>query len=191
MINVNSKDTKFCQVTERHHLKARDNYQTALIDRSEVLTLERDDLDELADLELRSFKNLVDQQRLEHISNLKKNFERNYHEIKHYFQELTYHNLTMIQDLTKQCDAIKGHFTDLYKRYKDILKETEQNREPLRLQTIKLAELKKQAETHKKDKFSLTRLQKNLEKLERRRSQLQLEVNECKEQHEKVPYFTK
>ena len=107
---------------------------------------------------MRNYKNLLDQKRLEQVGKLQHNFEKNYHEVKQYFQELTYHNLTLIQDLTAQSKKLKGHLRDLYRRYVQITKETERSKEPVRRQTSRLAVLKNHAEAFRKEKASFERL---------------------------------
>ncbi|GAV09070.1 hypothetical protein RvY_18668 [Ramazzottius varieornatus] len=178
---------------DKKYKAACDNYLTALTDRIEDLRRERDQVDEDADVDLRNYKILLDQKRLEQVGKLERNFEKNYHEVKQYFQELTYHNLTLIQDLTAQSKKLKGHLRDLYRRYIQITKETEKSKEPVRRQTQRLAVLKNHAEAFRKEKASFERLAMAFKVMKEERSKLMDEIAEldqqCAQVHEEHKYL--
>ena len=128
----------------------------------------------------------MDQKRLEQIDKLQRNFEKNYHEIKQYFQELTYHNLTLINNLAAQSGRLKRHLAELYARYRSIQKQTETSREPFRKQTLRLAALKQESDCFDKEKSSFERLRRTFSSLKEERERLLKEIAEHDENNARV-----
>ncbi|OQV17615.1 hypothetical protein BV898_08240 [Hypsibius exemplaris] len=181
------QNTKECMMqAQKKHKAATDNYRNALVDRTEDLRIEKDEIEEDSALDVRDHICLLNQKRMEQIDKLQRNFEKNYHEIKQYFQELTYHNLTLINDLADQSSKLKRNLADLYSRYKGIQRQTEVSREPFKKQTARLAALKHDSDMFDKEKMSFARLQRGFAKMKKGREDLLQEIANHDENNAKI-----
>jgi hypothetical protein len=156
------------------------------MDHTEDLHMEKEKIREDAELDVRNYICLLDQKRQEQRDKLQGNFDKNYQEIKEYFQELTSTNLTLIKDLSSQSFVLKKRLTDLFKRFRHVAKQTEANRQPVRLQTRRLASLKQESNSLDKEKASFARLQKSCASMEREEKQLLNQIKSHEQEYAEV-----
>lgn len=147
---------------------------------------DREEIEKDAQVETQTYRNLVNQKRLEHLVHLQRNFEKNYQETKQYFLELTHHNLTMIEDMRNQAKNLKEHLNGLYARFHDVQNATKLSEKPVQMQAQRLVELKKQASIHSKEITSLQRINQNMEDLEKERCVLMAAIRDLHQEYAEV-----
>ncbi|XP_055328257.1 dynein regulatory complex subunit 2-like [Paramacrobiotus metropolitanus] len=181
------QNTKECTTKAAKRYKAAvENYSAAFEDRMADLNSERQEMQENTAVEIQSCQRYIDQKRQENTVHLQLNFERNYRDAKEYFQELTFHNLALIDDLRGQAVQLKDHFSGLCSRFYEVQKATATRKEPVRLQTQHLENVQKQVQLLRKDKLALTRTKAGIRDFQAERAKLISEIQECSEQYEKI-----
>lgn len=167
----------------------RKNFTEALEDRSEFIVKERKEAEEEARIDLLTFSRKIDQQHQENIHHLQINFERNFADVKRYFQELIYHNLSMVDDLKAQSAKVKGHINNLVNRLHGVQSQNKRYREPMRMKQAHLTELKKQVNIHHKDEAATERVCQEITNLKAERGHLKQEIEKLQDEFLQVRDF--
>ena len=170
-------------------LEAQDvqqNFVEALEDRRLFFQREREEALDEAATDFETCCRKADQHRLECMQHLQINFEHNFHDVKRYYQELTYHNLSLIQDIRGQSSAIKRHVNSLAQRLRDTQARNKKFHQPMQKREQQLAELKKQVELFSKDEAAFCRVTKEISILKNERAALKHEISELESECQSV-----
>ncbi|GAV03335.1 hypothetical protein RvY_13776 [Ramazzottius varieornatus] len=158
--------------------EVRQNFVEALEDRRQYFRREREEAWEEAATDLETCCRKADQHRLTSMHHLQVNFERNFHDVKRYYQELTYHNLSLIQDLRGQSSAVKQHINNLAQRLRETQARNKRFHQPMQKRQQQLGELRKQVELFSKDQAAFARVNREITLLKNERTTLQREIAE-------------
>ncbi|NWU91281.1 DRC4 protein, partial [Upupa epops] len=117
----------------------------------------------------------VEERKNSHISELMRNHERAFSDIKNYYNDITIQNLALINLLKEQIDEMKKKEAYLEKEKADVLLENKQLKEPLQQVREQLAELQKKLAHYDKDKLALTNAKAHLKVTQKQLKDLQWE----------------
>ncbi|CAL8243425.1 unnamed protein product [Lota lota] len=97
----------------------------------------------------------VEARKNDHITTLMKNHEKNFSEIKNFYNDITQNNLALIQTLKEQVEEMKRKEEKTEKKMAEVMSQNRRMTEPLQRTKEDLAELQKQLSHYEKDKASL------------------------------------
>ncbi|XP_055345521.1 dynein regulatory complex subunit 4-like isoform X2 [Paramacrobiotus metropolitanus] len=168
-----------------------DNLREALASREEWMAGEWTWAAEEAALDGQMVARRAEQQRGEHIHHLQANYERNFTQVKRYFQELTQHNLQIISQLSTRATTVRQHVRQLAARLQDIRAQNRRCRLPMQAKQAQLTTLRQQLANLRKDEAAAQRTQRELQRLQADRRTLKTEITGLQEQLTKLQEETK
>ncbi|NWI65392.1 DRC4 protein, partial [Todus mexicanus] len=120
------------------------------------------------------------------ISELMRNHERAFDDIKNYYNDITLKNLALISLLKEQMEEMKKKENHLEKEKADVLLENKQLKEPLQQAREQVAELQKNLAHYDKDKEVLARTKAHLKITQKDLKDLQWEHEVLEQRFSKV-----
>nr|CAD7452108.1 unnamed protein product [Timema tahoe] len=135
----------------------------------------------------------VEERKNKQISELMKNHEKAFSDIKNYYNDITLNNLALISSLKEQMEDVKRQEERMEKQLRDVQTENKRLAEPLKRAEAEVAVLERKMGNYGKDKVSLantkTRLticQKELENLKWENEVLQLRFKKVEEERDEL-----
>nr|CAD7589344.1 unnamed protein product [Timema genevievae] len=135
----------------------------------------------------------VEERKNKQISELMKNHEKAFSDIKNYYNDITLNNLALISSLKEQMEDVKRQEERMEKQLRDVQTENKRLAEPLKRAEAEVAVLERKMGNYGKDKVSLantkTRLticQKELEDLKWENEVLQLRFKKVEEERDEL-----
>ncbi|KFO90723.1 Growth arrest-specific protein 8, partial [Buceros rhinoceros silvestris] len=117
----------------------------------------------------------VEERKNSHISELMRNHEKAFGDIKNYYNDITLKNLALISLLKEQMEEMKKKENHLEKEKADVLLENKQLKETLQQAQEQLAELRKKLAHYDKDKLALMNTRARLKVTQKELKDLQWE----------------
>ncbi|NXF29083.1 DRC4 protein, partial [Nyctibius bracteatus] len=117
----------------------------------------------------------VEEKKNNHISELMRNHEKAFSEIKSYYNDITLKNLALVSLLKEQMEEMKKRENHLEKEKADVLLQNKQLKEPLQQAQEQLSELQKKLARYDKDKEALTNTKAHLKVTQKELKDLQWE----------------
>ncbi|NXF41978.1 DRC4 protein, partial [Nyctibius bracteatus] len=117
----------------------------------------------------------VEERKNSHISELMRNHEKAFSDIKSYYNDITLKNLALISQLKEQMEEMKQRENQLEKEKADVLLQNKQLKEPLQQAQEQLSELQKKLARYDKDKEALTNTKARLKVTQKELKDLQWE----------------
>lgn len=104
----------------------------------------------------------VDERKNKQISDMMKNHEKAFSEMKNYYNDITLNNLALISSLKEQMEEMKRREDRTEKALRECQKETRNLENPMKMALEENRELKRQLTNYSKDKISLANTKKTL-----------------------------
>ncbi|XP_054056541.1 dynein regulatory complex subunit 4 isoform X3 [Rissa tridactyla] len=117
----------------------------------------------------------VEERKNSHISELMRNHEKAFNDIKNYYNDITLKNLALISLLKDQIEEMKKKENHLEKEKADVLLQNKQLKEPLQQAQEQVFELQKKLAHYDKDKEALTNTKARLKVTQKELKDLQWE----------------
>ncbi|XP_054025837.1 dynein regulatory complex subunit 4 isoform X2 [Dryobates pubescens] len=117
----------------------------------------------------------VEERKNHHISELMRNHEKAFNDLKSYYSDITLNNLALINLLKEQVEEMKKKENHLEKEKADVLLENKQLKEPLQQAQEQVAELQKKLVHYDKDKEALMNTRAHLKVTQKELKDLQWE----------------
>ncbi|XP_049785045.1 dynein regulatory complex subunit 4 [Schistocerca cancellata] len=115
------------------------------------LVTQRNDICMKYDMELKE----LEERKNKHITELMKNHEKAFSEIKSYYNDITLNNLTLIASLKEQMEETKEHEDRMEKELRELKNENKRLVQPFEEAQATVADLTRKMQTCEKDKESL------------------------------------
>ncbi|KDR18764.1 growth arrest-specific protein 8 [Zootermopsis nevadensis] len=151
------------------------------------LTTQRNELNLRHRMELTE----VEERKNKQIAELMMNHEKAFSDIKNYYNDITFNNLSLINSLKEQMEGIKKREERMEKQLRDVTVENHKLVEPLQQAQAEVNELSRQMKNYEKDKISLantkTRLglcQKDFEELKWENEVLELRFEKLQQERD-------
>ncbi|NXS52078.1 DRC4 protein, partial [Brachypteracias leptosomus] len=149
---------------------------------SKKMQTQRDELDLRRKTEIHE----VEERKNSQISELMRNHERAFSDIKSYYNDITHKNLALISLLKEQIEEMKKKENHLEKEKADVLLENKQLKEPLQQAQEQVAELQKKLAHYDKDKEALANTKARLKVIQKELKDLQWEHEVLEQRFSKV-----
>ncbi|XP_009978607.1 PREDICTED: growth arrest-specific protein 8, partial [Tauraco erythrolophus] len=141
--------------------------------------------DEL-DLRRKTEVHEVEERKNNQISELMRNHEKAFSDIKEYYNDITLNNLALISLLKEQVEEMKKRENHLEKEKADVLLQNKQLQEPLQQAQEQVSELQKKLAHYDKDKEALTNTKARLRVTQKELKDLQWEHEVLEQRFSKV-----
>ncbi|NXL61631.1 DRC4 protein, partial [Chordeiles acutipennis] len=128
----------------------------------------------------------VEERKNSQISELMRNHEKAFSDIKNYYNDITAKNLALINLLKEQVEEMKKKENHLEKEKMDVLLENKQLKEPLQQAQEQLSELQKKLAHYDKDKVGLMNTKAHLKVAQKDLKDLQWEREVLEQRFRKV-----
>ncbi|NXN37017.1 DRC4 protein, partial [Rhinoptilus africanus] len=128
----------------------------------------------------------MEQRKNSHISELMRNHEKAFNDMKNYYNDITLKNLELISLLKEQIEEMKKKEIHLEKEKADVLLQNKQLKEPLQQAQEQLSELQKKLAHYDKDKEALTNTKARLKVTQKELKDLQWEHEVLEQRFSKV-----
>ncbi|NXW55359.1 DRC4 protein, partial [Eurystomus gularis] len=128
----------------------------------------------------------VEERKNSQISELMRNHEKAFSDIKNYYNDITHQNLALISLLKEQMEEMKKKENHLEKEKADVLLENKQVKELLQQAQEQVAELQKKLAHYDKDKEALTNTKARLKVTQKELKDLQWEHEVLEQRFSKV-----
>ncbi|NXH16000.1 DRC4 protein, partial [Bucco capensis] len=128
----------------------------------------------------------VEERKNNHISELMRNHEKAFSDIKNYYSDITLKNLELISLLKEQMEEMKKRENHLEKEKAEVLLENKQLKEPLQQAQEQVAELQKKLTHYDKDKEALMNTRARLRVAQKELKDLQWEHEVLEQRFSKV-----
>merc|ERR1712217_613843 len=140
------------------------------------------------DLELRRKVEIheIEERKNQHINELLHNHQNAFDEIKIYYNEITFDNLTLIGSLKEEIQDMKEREKKNQKRMSVLTQENKDLSEPLAKKLEEQRELEDKLKQYGKDKRALKNLRAHYKQLEERSSEAKQEYRATEERHRKL-----
>ncbi|XP_008933737.1 PREDICTED: growth arrest-specific protein 8, partial [Merops nubicus] len=142
----------------------------------------RDELDLRRKTEIHKVEEMKNSQ----ISELMRNHEKAFQEIKNYYNDITQKNLALISLLKEQIEELKKRISHLEKEKADVLLENKQLKEPLQEAQEQVAELQKKLAHYNMDKEALMNTKAHLKVAQKELKDLRWEHEVLEQRFSKV-----
>ncbi|KAF5279526.1 hypothetical protein FQR65_LT03348 [Abscondita terminalis] len=106
----------------------------------------------------------VEERKNTQISELTRNHEANFNEMKNYYNDITLNNLALISSLKDQMESLKSQNERMTRQVSDLSAETKKLQEPLKAALADVADYKRQLHNYEKDKIALANTTARLRK---------------------------
>merc|ERR1712217_272574 len=140
------------------------------------------------DLELRRKVEIheIEERKNQHINELLFNHHLAFDEIKAYYNEITFDNLTLIGSLKEEIQDMKEREKKNQKRMSVLTQENKDLSEPLAKKLEEQRELEDKLKSYTKDKMALKNLKAHYKQLEERSAEAKQEYRATEERHRKL-----
>lgn len=140
------------------------------------------------DLELRRKVEIheIEERKNQHINELLHNHQNAFDEIKIYYNEITFDNLTLIGSLKEEIQDMKEREKKNQKRMAVLTQENKDLSEPLAKKLEEQRELEDKLKSYTKDKMALKNLKAHYKQLEERSAEAKQEYRTTEERHRKL-----
>ncbi|KAF1575911.1 Dynein regulatory complex subunit 4, partial [Eudyptes moseleyi] len=128
----------------------------------------------------------VEERKNSQISELMRNHEKAFSDIKNYYNDITLKNLALISLLKEQAEEMKKRENHLEKEKADVLLQNKQLKEPLQQAQEQVSELQKKLAHYDKDKEALTNTKARLKVTQKELKDLQWEHEVLEQRFSKV-----
>ncbi|NXJ63609.1 DRC4 protein, partial [Rostratula benghalensis] len=149
---------------------------------SKKMQVLRDELDLRRKTEIHE----VEERKNSHISELMRNHEKAFNDIKNYYNDITLKNLALISLLKEQMEDMKKKENQLEKEKADVLLQNKQLKETLQQAQEQVFELQKKLAHYDKDKEALTNTKAHLKVTQKELKDLQWEHEVLEQRFSKV-----
>ncbi|XP_068267583.1 dynein regulatory complex subunit 4 isoform X1 [Nyctibius grandis] len=149
---------------------------------AEKMQVLRDELDLRRKTEIHE----VEERKNSHISELVRNHEKAFSDMKSYYNDITFKNLALISLLKEQMEEMKKRENHLEKEKADVLLQNKQLKEPLQQAQEQLFEMQKKLAHYDKDKEALTNTKARLKVTQKELKDLQWEHEVLEQRFSKV-----
>lgn len=117
----------------------------------------------------------VEERKSRQISDLMENHQRDFGELKNYYNDITLNNLALIASLKEQIDLQVDQIARVNKHLNDVTAENKKLTQPLEIAQSEARDLKRMMQNYDKDKLSLHNTKTLLNKLQKEHENLQWE----------------
>ncbi|XP_017770078.1 PREDICTED: growth arrest-specific protein 8-like [Nicrophorus vespilloides] len=105
----------------------------------------------------------VEERKNTQISDLIRNHEKAFNEMKNYYNDITLNNLALISSLKDQMEVLKKQNERMGKQVADLTADNRRMAEPLKQALVDVTEYKRQLQNYEKDKLSLAHTKSKLQ----------------------------
>ncbi|XP_010163481.1 dynein regulatory complex subunit 4, partial [Antrostomus carolinensis] len=144
-----------CLKQEEEITRLRNDFERQLKEMEAKYTKKMQVLRDELDLQRKTEIHEVEERKNSQISELMRNHEKAFNDIKNYYNDITIKNLALINLLKEQMEEMKKRENHLEKEKMDVLLQNKQLKEPLQQAQEQLSELQKKLAHYDKDKESL------------------------------------